>query len=99
MIKVLINREPWNNHLDVIIGEADFSGKVTHISEPLILNKRDDATILTPTFSLEEEAAQELFNKMWGAGYRPQDGTGNSGHVESLQYHLEDMRKLVFNSE
>lgn len=52
-----------------------------------------------PTFRLEQPAAQLLFNHLWRCGFRPKDGTGNSGHVEAMRYHLEDMRKLVFKGE
>jgi len=30
---------------------------------------------------------------------RPKDGTGNSGHTGAIEYHLEDMRKLVFKGK
>ncbi len=50
-----------------------------------------------PSFTLGSNEVQELFNRLWQQGFRPKDGTGNGGHVEALKYHLEDMRKLVFN--
>jgi len=49
-----------------------------------------------PFMKLNKKTVQDLFNQMWSAGFRPKDGTGNSGHVEAMKYHLEDMRKLVF---
>lgn len=52
---------------------------------------------MAPTTEMRSEELQSLFNELWRAGFRPNDGTGNSGHVEALKYHLEDMRKLVFN--
>ncbi len=57
-----------------------------------------------PTFrfsssSDDRGSLQSLFNQLWNIGLRPKDGTGNSGHVESIRYHLEDMRKLVFKEK
>jgi hypothetical protein len=57
----------------------------------------DPGVYMAPTTSMEGKDLQLLFNELWKAGFRPNDGTGNSGHVEALKYHLEDMRKLVFN--
>jgi hypothetical protein len=53
-------------------------------------------TLLKPSFNLLNAQVQELFDQLWKQGYRPKDRTGNGGHIETLPYHLEDMRKLVF---
>lgn len=45
---------------------------------------------------LTPDVMQDIFNQLWKIGLRPKDGTGNSGHIAALQYHLEDMRNLVF---
>lgn len=49
-----------------------------------------------PFMKLHKKTMQDLFNQLWREGFRPADGTGNSGHIEAMKYHLEDMRKLVF---
>ena len=49
--------------------------------------------------SISQETAQQIFNGLWQAGFRPKDGTGNSGHMSALAYHLEDMRRLVFKDK
>jgi hypothetical protein len=67
-------------------------------SEPLTLKEVPDAMgrSIEAFTTLGTEMAQDLFNDLWQMGFRPKDGTGNSSHIESLKYHLEDMRKLVF---
>lgn len=45
---------------------------------------------------MELNAAQSLFDALWSAGLRPNKGEASAAHVEALKYHLEDMRKLVF---
>lgn len=67
-----------------------------HVAEPVTMHEQGDEPITQPTFSLEQDEAQLLFNELWALGLRPTDGTGNSGHVEALKNHLEDMRTLVF---
>ena len=52
--------------------------------------------LIEPTFSLPRAQVQALFNDLWREGFRPAYGTGNAGHLESVKYHLEDMRRLVF---
>lgn len=52
-----------------------------------------------PTFRLARSEAQTLLQTLWDCGYRPSDGEGTGGHVNALKYHLEDMRRLVFNRE
>lgn len=62
-----------------------------------IIYKEVESGAISPiSLRLHAFEAQELFNLLWSMGLRPKDGTGNGGHIESLKYHLEDMRKLVF---
>lgn len=50
------------------------------------------------TFNLSIEAAQDLINQLWGLGMRPTQKVGYEGQLEAVKYHLEDMRKLVFDA-
>lgn len=49
-----------------------------------------------PTFSLYREEAQVLMDRLWDLGFRPQR---SSGEIKAIKYHLEDMRKLVFQGD
>jgi len=93
-----IQQDHWN---DIINFALFFKGEKTgySIATPVTLEKHEPCTPITPTFSLTQEETQALFNRLWEVGFRPKDGTGNSGHVAAIQYHLEDMRKLVFNNK
>ncbi len=62
----------------------------------LVLTASENDTSMEPTFSLDDAGTQRLFDQLWDMGFRPADGTGNSGHIAALKYHLEDLRKLVF---
>lgn len=37
-----------------------------------------------------------MMDELWQAGCRPSQGVGSVGQLESTKYHLEDMRRLVF---
>ena len=50
-----------------------------------------------PLVRLSHDEAQELVNSLWEAGYRPSQDAGSSGQLSAVKYHLEDMRKLVFD--
>jgi hypothetical protein len=75
------------------VGDADI--------QTLTLKKEEHPDLAPgPHFmTLSEDDMQAMFNQMWALGFRPLDGTGNSGHIAALEYHLEDMRKLVFKEK
>lgn len=69
---------------------------VMHAATSIVMEKRDPGMYVDPFITMSGEEMQSLFNTLWSQGFRPKDGTGNSGHIEAMKYHLEDMRKLVF---
>ena len=50
----------------------------------------------THTFEMTDQEAQVVMDDLWAAGYRPTEGAGSAGALKATEYHLEDMRKLVF---
>jgi hypothetical protein len=67
-----------------------------HLAEPTTFKEREPGEYVPPMMDLSSDDCQILFNQLWQAGFRPKDGSGNIGHIAAIQYHLEDMRKLVF---
>ena len=61
------------------------------------------AFIDEPTISLDmqpiENTAQVLMDDLWSCGIRPTEGAGSAGSLKATEYHLEDMRKLVFEEK
>lgn len=49
------------------------------------------------TVQLAYDEAQQLINELWRIGMRPKDGSASLAHVDAMQAHLQDMRKLVFD--
>lgn len=52
--------------------------------------------ISRPAFELDKDEAQDLMNALYQAGVRPTETFDQTSQIESIKYHLEDMRKLVF---
>ncbi len=48
-----------------------------------------------PKVDMSNESAQELFNSLWGMGFRPANEDGTAGMLQATQDHLGDMRKIV----
>lgn len=48
-------------------------------------------------FTLDKLQLQELMNELWNLGIRPSNGAGDNNAFEAVKYHLEDMRRLVFD--
>ena len=92
-LQARVQRNFWNDAVDILLVQ----GK--SVAAPLTMIPREEGMLLQPTLTLHQEDAQSLFNQLWAQGFRPKDGTGNSGHIASMQYHLEDMRKLVFKGK
>ena len=95
--KILIHQEPWDYMYQMAIVMDGPSGK--SVADQISITKLEHGQRITPCASFDRDAAQNLFDELWRLGFRPQDGTGNSGHIEAIKYHLEDMRKLVFDEQ
>lgn len=85
---------------DYRMGLMQTIGDSKYIAQPIIMQRYDRyAYTGQAMLQLSKQELQQLFNRLYEIGFRPQDGSGNAGHIESIKYHLEDMRKLVFKSE
>lgn len=95
--------EIWSDSYAFVMQEAGFRQgdplAKRRIVTSLTVETVERGQFIKPSFNLGCQEVQALFNQLWTAGFRPKDGTGNSGHVEALKYHLEDMRKLVFEGK
>jgi hypothetical protein len=61
-------------------------------------SSEDSGMVMEPFLKLEPEEAQILIDALYDAGLRPVGANGSQGQLAAVQYHLEDMRKLVFNN-
>lgn len=51
---------------------------------------------VAPSVLLSDEAAEQLMDELWQAGYRPKSQPAHAqGQLEATERHLADMRKLA----
>lgn len=84
---------PWSRSIELLVKVGDSYG--TNVTMETI--PEDER--LEPTISLKLDAAQELMDDLWRAGLRPSEGSGSAGSLRATEYHLEDMRRLVFGEK
>jgi hypothetical protein len=97
MLKVRVISEPWYAGYKIGIFEIGNDGKKA-IVKSIEFEEIIDGAVYpdSPPLHLNQESAQLLMNDLWFLGVKPSDGTGSTGQLEAVKYHLEDMRSLVF---
>lgn len=87
----------WSDTVELRIAVTNGGG--THVAQPLVYDKHTTGEIVEPFLRLGREDAQTLIDALYSTGLRPSQSAGSAGQLSSTQYHLEDMRKLVFNGK
>lgn len=100
-MEAIARLQPWSKDVEVLLLERDAGGnRGRSIAKPVTMETvPDHALISEPTFTLKPKEAQQLMDDLWQCGYRPSEGAGSAGSLKATQYHLEDMRRLVFKGE
>ncbi len=50
-----------------------------------------------PLINLRKTECQQLIDELYKKGFRPTENQFTAEQIKALSYHLEDMRKIVFN--
>jgi len=69
----------------------------SNYAKPLEYELMTEPFHVDPTVTISRENAQFLMDEFWKIGFRPTEGTGSAGALDAVKYHLEDMRRLVFD--
>ena len=83
----------WDNY--EIHSRKNTDGVLQYATSICYISK-EVGTISTPHMQLTSEEAQNLLQSLWNTGIRPKQ-EGTLGQLAAVNYHLEDMRKLVFS--
>lgn len=88
----------WGDTFDIFAREKVFPGPIYYnfISSKVT---SEPGEFCHPLLRLSREEAQLLMEELWNSGIRPSGAAGSAGQLAAVTYHLEDMRKLVFNNE
>ena len=101
MTEFRVERPIWNDCVD-IYARTESDGKPAALVAdgikivPVTREKPWPRFISLPLFMAD---AQSLFDALWQAGFRPNNGESSQAHVNAMNAHLQDMRKLVFREE
>lgn len=101
MIEFRAERPIWSDSLDLYAKET-IDGKHRALVAVGIEVREVPAGELWPRFlsiPMQWDIGQSLFDALWQAGFRPNGGEATVAHVAAIKAHLEDMRRLVFESK
>ena len=79
--------------------EPNYYPSPKYTATSIIFTKQKIGTWSEPLVNLQREEAQQLMDELWNAGIRPIGAAGSAGQLDAVKYHLEDMRKMVFNGK
>ena len=101
-IKTRAHLEPFASKVDIVIFKYGYNQE-TGVRERLVVHpvnfvQHKQYEPLPIAMSIPLDAAQELMDDLWRCGLRPSEGKGSAGQLAAVSYHLEDMRKLVFEN-
>lgn len=95
MIEFRAERSGWQRRVHFWV--VDRGNQQTAVAEPLTFRFVDNRNEMTdPSFTVEDDEAQQLMDELWRCGLRPTEGSGSAGSLAATERHLEDMRRLVF---
>lgn len=101
MIAVRAHRVEWADAIWLLVCEEDHAGHITaYAPEGLTMKALQPGDMIgEPTLRLPADAARRLMDELWRLGVRPSSGEGSAGQLGAVQKHLEDMRRLVFDTK
>lgn len=67
------------------------------VAQPAVFTAlEEDGGVVAPFLTMDRSDVQDLMDELWRSGFRPSDESSALGEIKAMKYHLEDMRKLVF---
>lgn len=102
---VLAQSSLYGRFTDVLLCMTDYSDRIVSVVPPFTLERRDpehfEAIALTPTICGPAglEFLQSALDAAWTAGLRPKNWRDERpDEIKAMGAHLEDMRRLVFDT-
>jgi len=95
-LKFGLQTEIWNDSIAVRIGRGDRSQGTFQVAYPIEFSDIEPGLHTAPMMHLSNSEAQDLADQLYACGISPSKLAGSTGQLTAVQYHLEDMRKLVF---
>ena len=103
MYEIRAARKPWGDGFDFLVMERSWDRNNPNATKRVVtaMTVSDVApgSFYEPTLSMPDDAAQQLMDNLWAAGLRPSDAKESAGALAATTRHLEDMRRLVFQTD
>lgn len=75
-----------------------FNRAHSHVAQPFVMKEHTNGMRMDPFVRLSQTEAQLLMDTLYDAGLRPSQSAVKKDE-EAIKYHLEDMRRLVFDAK
>jgi hypothetical protein len=101
MLHIRVYTDPLSDSMAFSIVEK-INNKITHIATPVnfeMVPVQNYGMRQLPTFCLEHEVIQELYNQLTKDGYRATDQSYIEGELNATKEHLKDMQRIVFKGK
>lgn len=99
-MRIRVNKQPWFMGLQLIIYKTDIDNRPVSTGKITMTTHNEGSAIPDDAYiNIDDDTAQTLMDDLWMNGFRPSEGSGSAGSLKATQYHLEDMRTLVFSKE
>jgi hypothetical protein len=96
-LRVLARRPSFHAGVDLLIAQLDCDGDIKSVAGNLVFTEVAPDIYVEPTIVLTGETAQALMDELYAIGLRPTDAVDSAGALKATSFHLEDMRRLVFD--
>lgn len=96
-LEVYAARVDWGNRIDIaLFSKPDPDTGLRSVAEPVQMRVvANGELVMTPTFSLRPDEAQQLMDELWRCGLRPTEGSGSAGSLAATERHLNDMQAIA----
>lgn len=101
MIEYSVERSVWNDNVRIYARDIRNGKSFAVVCDGLKLVEGKEGELWPALIDLPMigGSAQSLFDALWQAGFRPNNGESSVAHVNAVNRHLEDMRTLVFKEK
>jgi hypothetical protein len=105
MIKLRLNLTDLGNTLNLYFVKEDVQGRIIAIAEPveLVFRNVQPGSSTPSTIELEGFTGQAMLSSLAKEiellGIKPEEESKLEGKLEATTYHLEDMRRLIFQTD
>jgi len=97
--RFVVERRPFDDAVRLYAKGTDSDGSFAYICRGVDVHRMKSGEFWPEFLTFPDmwgPTAQALFQALWDAGFRPNEGEATAAHVEAMRLHLKDMRSLVF---